>query len=109
MSFFFFLFSIRYGAATAYQGMHEFTQAKELMKEALRLHPRHPVLLGTMAEILFSLKAYDSAYMYIEESLATRNNISMEELKNKIKQKLDTQHEDGDDDDDVVAVGGLSL
>ncbi|KAI8334963.1 hypothetical protein BC941DRAFT_430791 [Chlamydoabsidia padenii] len=96
-----------YGAATAYQGMHEFIQAKQLMEEALRLHPRHPVLLGTMAEILFSLKNYDLAYIYIEKSLATRNNISMEELKNKIKQKLDTCSH-GDDDDDV-GVGGLSL
>lgn len=86
--------------------MHEFAQAKQLMEEALRLHPRHPVLLGTMAEILFSLKDYDSAYRYIEKSLATRNNPSMEELKNKIKQKLDTlSHGDGDD----PHIGGLSL
>ncbi|CAO3618315.1 unnamed protein product [Cunninghamella echinulata] len=37
-----------YGAGLAYKDMHEFAQAKSLLTEALRLHPRHPTLLDTM-------------------------------------------------------------
>ncbi|KAI9491068.1 hypothetical protein BDB00DRAFT_767768 [Zychaea mexicana] len=40
-----------YGLASAYQGMEQFVQAKGLLNEAVRLHPCHPVLLGTMAEV----------------------------------------------------------
>ncbi|KAI8142454.1 hypothetical protein BJV82DRAFT_516862 [Fennellomyces sp. T-0311] len=40
-----------YGLATAYQGMEQFVQARTLLNEAVRLHPSHPVVLGTMAEV----------------------------------------------------------
>ncbi|KAI8081581.1 uncharacterized protein BX664DRAFT_285703 [Halteromyces radiatus] len=97
-----------YGGATAYQGMHEFVQARTLMEEAIRLHPRHPVLLGTMAEILFSLKEYRLAYDYVCQSLAMRENISMELLKRKIKQKLESVM-DEDDEDDIVSLNSIHV
>ncbi|CAO3595760.1 unnamed protein product [Absidia cylindrospora] len=78
-----------YGSATAYQGMHEFPQARRLIEEAIRLHPRHPVLLGTMAEILLSMKEYELASKYVERSLAIRDNISIQELKKKIDRQLE--------------------
>lgn len=38
--------------ATAYQRMEQYYQARGLLLEAIRLHPCHPVLLSTMAEVI---------------------------------------------------------
>lgn len=44
-------FLVRYGMATAYQGMEQYAQAKALLMEAARLHPWQPVVLYTLAEV----------------------------------------------------------
>ncbi|KAG2237222.1 hypothetical protein INT48_006626 [Thamnidium elegans] len=80
-----------YGMATAYQGMEEYVQAKTLLFEAIRLHPRHPVLLATMAEVLYELEEYSEAVKFIEKSLAIRVSTANEKLKEKIIMKLEIE------------------
>lgn len=80
-----------YGMATAYQGMEEYVQAKTLLFEAIRLHPRHPVLLATMAEVLFELEEFSEAVKFIEKSLAIRVSTANEKLKEKIILKLEME------------------
>lgn len=90
--------------ATAYQGMEEYAQAKTLLSEAVRLHPRHPVVLATMAEVLYELEQYKEAKEYIDRSLSIRANSANEKLKAKIEQKMEimegntSQQQDHDDE-----------
>lgn len=77
-----------YGMATAYQGMEEFEQARTLLAEAVRLHPRHPVVLATMAEVLCKLENYEEAKRYIDISLKIRSSSSNEMLQDEIALKL---------------------
>ncbi|CEP08203.1 hypothetical protein [Parasitella parasitica] len=80
-----------YGMATAYQGMEEYTQAKTLLNEAVRLHPRHPIVLATMAEVLCELECYQDALNFINRSLNIRVSTPNEKLKAKIQQRLEIQ------------------
>lgn len=80
-----------YGLATAYKGMEEYLQAKTLLLEAVRLHPRHPVVLATMAEVLFKLEEYSEALNFIENSLAIRASTVYEKFKEKIILKLEIE------------------
>ncbi|KAI8641660.1 hypothetical protein BD408DRAFT_444096 [Parasitella parasitica] len=80
-----------YGMATAYQGMEEYTQAKTLLNEAVRLHPRHPIVLATMAEVLCELECYQEALEFINRSLNIRASTPNEKLKAKIQQRLEIQ------------------
>jgi Tfp pilus assembly protein PilF len=80
--------------ATAYQGMEEYAQAKTLLTEAVRLHPRHPVVLATMAEVLYELEEYDEAKEYINRSLSIRFSSANEKLKQKIELKKEIKEAD---------------
>lgn len=82
-----------YGMATAYLGMEEYAQARTLLTEAVRLHPRHPILLATTAEVLFELEDYEEAAKYIEKSLRIRSTSVYEKLKSKILAKLNMMEE----------------
>ncbi|KAI7894620.1 uncharacterized protein EV154DRAFT_438092 [Mucor mucedo] len=72
------------GMALAYHNMEEFIQAKTLLYEAARLHPRHPVLLAKLAEVLYELEEYEEAEKYIDRSLAIRADPANQELKENI-------------------------
>lgn len=95
-----------YGMATAYQGMEEYLQAKTLLDEAIRLHPRHPVLLATMADILYQLEEYDEAMEVIEKSLAIRSSTANEMLKQKIMLKIHMEEaaEEATNNDDSISL-----
>ncbi|KAF1807300.1 hypothetical protein V8B55DRAFT_1464414 [Mucor lusitanicus] len=80
-----------YGMATAYQGMEEYAQARTLLTEAVRLHPRHPIVLATMAEVLCDLELYQEAFNFIERSLSIKSSPSNLKLKEKITQRLQIQ------------------
>ncbi|GAN08642.1 hypothetical protein MAM1_0216d08157 [Mucor ambiguus] len=80
-----------YGMATAYQGMEEYAQARTLLTEAVRLHPRHPIVLATMAEVLCDLELYKEAFTFIERSLSIKSSPSNLKLKEKIAQRLQIQ------------------
>ena len=107
----------RYGLATAYQGMEQFGQAKTLLNEAVRLHPCHPVVLVTMAEVnnnilnnasdytytdivymymyiqvLVELEEYDSAYTYICNALELRHTTAAEKIKERIVQAINSSN-----------------
>ncbi|KAI9472202.1 MAG: hypothetical protein EXX96DRAFT_642715 [Benjaminiella poitrasii] len=77
-----------YGMASAYQAMDEYVQARTLLLEAVRLHPRHPVVLSTMAEVLYKLGEYVEAKEFIDKSLSIKASTSNEELKAEIEEKL---------------------
>lgn len=79
---------IRFGLANAYRAMEEYVQAENLLKEAIRLHPRHPVVLATMAEVLYNMEEYSEAKEYIEQSLNIRQFSDYEKLRIKILEKL---------------------
>lgn len=81
-----------YGMATAYQGMEEYTQARTLLNEAVRLHPRHPIVLATMAEVLCELELYREAMDFIDKSLDIKASTPNEKLKAKIAQRLEIQN-----------------
>ncbi|KAG2227113.1 hypothetical protein INT45_003843 [Circinella minor] len=81
-----------YGLATAYQGMEQFGQAKTLLNEAVRLHPCHPVVLVTMAEVLVELEEYDSAYTYICNALELRHTTAAEKIKERIVQAINSSN-----------------
>jgi Tfp pilus assembly protein PilF len=68
--------------------MEEYAQAKTLLTEAVRLHPRHPVVLATMAEVLYELERYKEAKEYIDRSLSIRISSANEKLKHKIELKM---------------------
>lgn len=78
----------RYGMATTYMSMQQYKQARTLLEEAVRLHPRHPVVLATMAEVLVELGEYQLAKDYIDKSLIIKANESNEKLREKIKLKI---------------------
>ncbi|KAF7722318.1 hypothetical protein EC973_003442 [Apophysomyces ossiformis] len=73
-----------YGMATAYLGMDEYVKAKALLKEALRLHQHHPVILFTMAEILYALEEYEDALHFVSQSLKLKPTGVARNLKDKI-------------------------
>ncbi|KAI8373218.1 uncharacterized protein BYT42DRAFT_647142 [Radiomyces spectabilis] len=73
-----------FGMAVAYMNMDEHMQARNLLAEAIRLNPRHPVALGTMAEVLFALSEYDQALRFAETALKMRSMPGIEKLKRKI-------------------------
>ncbi|KAI7904030.1 uncharacterized protein BX663DRAFT_506150 [Cokeromyces recurvatus] len=77
-----------YGMASAYQAMEEYMQARTLLAEAVRLHPRHPVVLSTMAEVLYELEEYEEAKEYIDKSLSIKTSTANEKLKSKIETSL---------------------
>jgi tetratricopeptide (TPR) repeat protein len=80
-----------YGMAQAYLGMEEYTQAKTLLTEAVRLHPRHPIVLATIAEVLYELEDYEEAAIYVDKSLRLVNTSANEKLKANILMKLNAK------------------
>lgn len=89
-----------YGMASAYKGMEEFEQAKTLLIEAVRLHPRHPVVLATMAEVLYKLEEYEEAQRFIDVSLEIRADPTNEALREEIMLKLSLK-EVGENEDQI--------
>ncbi|KAI8065630.1 hypothetical protein BC940DRAFT_303882 [Gongronella butleri] len=77
-----------YGAALAYVGMHEFPIAHSMMQEALRLHPHHPVLLCTMADISFKRGEHSLALDYANQSIQAQDNPSAHEIKKTIEKAI---------------------
>lgn len=71
--------------------MEELGQAKRLLDEAVRLHPRHPVVLGRMAEVLYSLEEYEKAKEYIDKVLFINVTDERLKLKSQIESKLQQQ------------------
>lgn len=68
--------------------MEEYAQAKKFLEEAIRLHPRHPILLSTMAELLMQLHENESALEYINKSLEIKKSKPNEIIKAKIEARL---------------------
>lgn len=76
------------GMALTYRSMDEHIQARTLLYEAVRLHPRHPVLLAKLAEVLYELEEYHEAAEYVERSLAAQPSLINQELKDQIALKI---------------------
>ncbi|KAI8978537.1 hypothetical protein BDB01DRAFT_799126 [Pilobolus umbonatus] len=77
-----------FGMATAHLRMEEYQQAKTLLDIAIEMNPIHPVMLATMAEVLYHLGEYESAYEFITKSLVMRQEDSHKRLKVKIEECL---------------------
>jgi Tfp pilus assembly protein PilF len=74
--------------ASAYRGMEENKQAKTLLEEAVRLHPRHPVVLTALAEVLYELEEYEASKEYLEKSQLIKVNTVNEKLREKLEARL---------------------
>ncbi|KAG0188159.1 anaphase-promoting complex subunit cdc27 [Apophysomyces sp. BC1034] len=83
-----------YGMATAYLGMDEYIKAKALLKEALRLHQHHPVILFTMAEILYALEEYEDASHFVCQSLKLKPTVVAKNLREKIEKVKSNNYPD---------------
>ncbi|KAI8970465.1 hypothetical protein BDF20DRAFT_891462 [Mycotypha africana] len=77
-----------FGVATTQMAMGDYTKAKAMLLEAIRLQPKHHIMLRTMAEILIEEHQYEEALNYIQESLNLRWNSATEELREKVERMI---------------------
>lgn len=68
-----------FGMASCFKDLHLYQQAKTLLWEAFRLHPRHPVVLSTLAEVLYKLQEYDKAEIVVRKSIKIKTNNTEED------------------------------
>lgn len=68
-----------FGMASCYKNLHLYQQAKTLLWEAFRLHPRHPVVLSTLAEVLYKLQEYDKAEIIVRKLIKIKINNTEED------------------------------
>jgi tetratricopeptide (TPR) repeat protein len=78
-----------FGLAKAFQGLRTYEMAETLLYEAVRLHPHHPVILCTMAEVLMELQKYDAAYQFITKSVKINPRKDSILLQEKIKLRIE--------------------
>lgn len=76
-----------HGMASCFNSMQQYDQARILFQEAYRLHPRHPVILFTMASVLYELREYDDAETFIRKSIALNKKEENMSLLEKILTK----------------------
>ncbi|KAI7870159.1 hypothetical protein BDF14DRAFT_1775163 [Spinellus fusiger] len=77
-----------YGMATACYALQDFEEAGALLEEAIRLHPRQPVILTLMAEVQNALGNHGIAMEYIDASLSINPLQKTKDLKKSIEQQL---------------------
>lgn len=76
-----------FGMASCYKNLNLYQQAKTLLWEAFRIHPRHPVVLSTVAEVLYKLQEYDKAEIVVRESIKIKNTEEDKVLLDKIMER----------------------
>ncbi|KAI8886960.1 TPR-like protein [Backusella circina FSU 941] len=94
-----------FGLAKAFQGLRSYDMAKTLLYEAVRLHPHHPVILSTTAEVLTELQKYDEALQCISKSIKIHPRKECIELQQKIvnlmenAERQDEEEEEEEEED----------
>jgi tetratricopeptide (TPR) repeat protein len=58
------------GLAQAYRGVHNFDQAKRILEQAHREHPRNPVPLVIFGDLDIELQTYEAAIAHLNAALA---------------------------------------
>ncbi|KAI9282759.1 hypothetical protein BY458DRAFT_531135 [Sporodiniella umbellata] len=78
-----------FGLASTYRAADKIKESIVLLREAVRLHPRHPVVLATLAEGLYKQGCYEEAKNYIDICIKIAAREEYIETRQKIMENLE--------------------
>ncbi|CAO3697154.1 unnamed protein product [Rhizopus stolonifer] len=73
-----------FGLANCYRSLGRYKYCEVLLREAIRLNPRQPVILATLSEIMYKLGFHDEAIEWVDKSLDIKFIAEYAEMKEKI-------------------------